>query len=278
MAELSSFFNSVKVGGIGDRRYKAEDFARYFNKFIKNGYFPETENSLRVVENEAMTTRLRAGAAYMNGYLYENTDDLILTHDVADGVLNRIDRIVIRLDYQEREIRAFVKKGTPASTPLAPELQRDADIYELGIADVYIGAGVTSISQANITDQRGNSNLCGTVNNLFAMQNVNASAVLVADANHNYDSNNLEGVLDELKRPLNVYRSGLDNNDKYTVVEWCRQSGTLYRKSVLSNMVDNVYTVQTITYYAQDGTTVLKTEIFDLTWNSNGDIQNEVKR
>ncbi|MDF1512157.1 hypothetical protein PZE06_29420, partial [Robertmurraya sp. DFI.2.37] len=85
-------------------------------------------------------------------------------------------------------------------TPLAPELQRDADIYELGIADVYIGAGVTSISQANITDQRGNSNLCGTVNNLFAMQNVNASAVLVADANHNYDSNNLEGVLDELKR------------------------------------------------------------------------------
>lgn len=279
MAEQSSFFNSVRVNGVGDRVYKAEDFARYFNKFIKNGYFPESELSLKVLENEGMTTVLKSGAAYINGYMYENTSDLIIQHDVADGVLNRIDRIVVQLNYQDRLIRAVIKKGIPSSNPVAPELQRDADIYELGIADVYIGAGVTSISQANITDQRGNGNLCGTVNNLFAMQAVNASAVLVNDANHNYDASNLEAVLDELKRPLNVYRSDLDPiNSVFRVVEWKRSSGTLFKKAVLSNIVNTNYTVQTITYYAVDGVTILKTEVFDLYYDANGNLQNEVKR
>lgn len=274
MAEKSSFFNSVN----GDRKYQASDFASYFHKFIKNGYFPDSDISLKVVENEGMTTILNVGAAYINGYMYENVSDLLIGHNVADGVLNRIDRIVIQLDYEDRIIRTVIKAGLSSSSPVAPELQRDEDIYELGIADVYIGAGATTISQANITDLRGNGALCGTVNNLFAMQNVDASAVLVNDPNNNYDSSNLEAVLDELKRPLNVYRSGIDSNDKYTIVEWKRSNGTLYRKSVLSDLVNSVYTKQTLTYYGVNGITVTKTEIYNLEWNSNGDIQNEVKQ
>ncbi|MGE7216580.1 hypothetical protein ACQKJC_08780 [Priestia koreensis] len=269
--EKSSFFNSVS----GDRRYKAEDFANYFNKFISNGVFPD---NLQVVASADMKTKIKSGSAWIGGYMYENTSEVLLTHEPSDGSLNRIDRIVIRLNYQERSIKAAIKPSIVSSSPVAQTLQRDSDIYELAIADVYIKAGSLTITQANITDQRGNGQLCGTVNNLFAMQNVNASAVLVNDSNQNYDNTNLEAVLDELKRPLNVYRSGMDANDKYTVVEFKRSSGTLFKKSVLSNLVNNVYTIQTVTYYATDGTTVLKTEVFDLYWNANGDIQNEVKR
>jgi len=36
-------------------------------------------------------------------------------------------------------------------------------IYELALADVYVGAGVVALSQAQITDQRLNSALCGLV-------------------------------------------------------------------------------------------------------------------
>lgn len=159
MAERSSFFNSVN----GDRKYKASDFAEYFNSLITNGVFPNPSTNLQVLANNNMTVTLKAGKAWINGYFYINTDDLILPVDVADGVLNRIDRIVLKMDTVGRNITVKVKKGTFASSPVAPILQRDADVYELGIADIYIGKGITSISQANITDLRMNSTYCGIV-------------------------------------------------------------------------------------------------------------------
>lgn len=275
MAEISGFWDSID----GDRRYTADRFARKFGRFIKNGYFPESENSLKVFANDGMSTVLKTGAAYINGRDYEATTDIIKSHDIADGVLHRIDRIVIQLDYANRDTLSKIKKGTPSSSPVAPELQRDADVWELGIADVYIGAGVTVISQANITDLRGNGQLCGTVNNLFAMQSVNASAVLVNDANNNYDSSNLEAVLDELKRPLNVYRTDFDTgNSIYKKVEWKRPNGNLYKKSTLSGLVGSNYTVQTVQIYDANGVTVNHTDIYDLSYNATGDLQDEVKR
>jgi hypothetical protein len=163
MAENSSFFNSVN----GDRKYKAEDFANFFNSLITNGVFPNPSTNVQVMANGDMTVTVKPGKAWINGYCYYNDADLILPVDVADGVLNRIDRIVLRMDTAGRAINAAVKKGTFASSPVAPTLQRDADGYELGIADIYIGAGITQISQANITDQRLNSDLCGIVNSLI---------------------------------------------------------------------------------------------------------------
>lgn len=161
--EKSSFFNSVN----GDRKYKAEDFAEYFNSFITNGVFPNPSTNLQVISNNDMTVTVKAGKAWINGYVYINTDDLILSLDVADGVLKRIDRIVIQYSTANREIKAVVKKGVFASSPVAPILQRDADAYELGIADIYISNGVVSISQANITDLRLNTTYCGIVNSLI---------------------------------------------------------------------------------------------------------------
>lgn len=166
--EKSSFFNSVN----GDRKYKASDLAEYFNSFISNGVFPNPSINLQVLNNNDMTITLKSGKAWINGYVYINTDDLVLNIDVADGVLNRIDRIVLRYDTVNRNITAKVKKGTFASAPTAPDLQRDADVYELGLADIAVNAGATSISQSNITDQRQNSDLCGIVNSLITVDSI----------------------------------------------------------------------------------------------------------
>jgi hypothetical protein len=161
--EKSSFFNSVN----GDRKYKASDFAEFFNSLLTNGVFPNPSTNLQVIANNNMTVTVKAGKAWINGYVYINYSDLILPIEVADGVLNRIDRIVLRMDTVGRAINAAVKKGTLASTPMAPALQRDADGYELGIADIYGGKGVTSINQSNITDLRLNTTYCGVVNSLI---------------------------------------------------------------------------------------------------------------
>lgn len=163
--EKSSFFNSIN----GDRKYKAEDLASYFGSFISNGIFPNPGNNLQVIANNDMTVTLKPGKGWVNGYFYENTEDLILSIDPADGVLDRIDRVVLRLDYVNREIKASVKKGTFASSPVAPELQRDVEIYELGLADISIVHGAISIVSENITDTRLNLDLCGVTNSLITV-------------------------------------------------------------------------------------------------------------
>ena len=155
--EKSSFFNSVS----GDRVYRAEEWAEYFASFIGNGVFPVPSTSLQVVAGSGMAVAVKTGKAWINGYFYYNTSDLPVTLATADGVLNRIDRIVVRWDLTERKISVAVKSSTPATSPVAPALQRDADAYELCLADVLVGAGVTAISQANITDRRLDGSLCG---------------------------------------------------------------------------------------------------------------------
>lgn len=161
--EKSSFFNSINH----DRRYKAEEFAEYFGSFIGDGIFPNLSTNLQVLSNNDMTVNVKQGKAWIKGYFYVNTDDLKLKIDVADSVLSRVDRIVLRKDVAQRKIYCYVKKGQFASSPVAPALQRDADMYELGLADIYVRAGVISIIQSNITDLRLNKELCGIVHGVI---------------------------------------------------------------------------------------------------------------
>lgn len=157
--EKSAFFNSVG----GDRRYKAEEFAEYFNSFIGNGVFPQPSTGLQVIANNNMIVTVRAGKAWINGYFYSNNNDLALTLGIADGVLNRIDRVVVRWDMQERSITVRVKQGAYSANPVPPALERTVEGFELALADIYVGRGVVSVIQANITDQRFNTSLCGIV-------------------------------------------------------------------------------------------------------------------
>ena len=154
--EKSSFFQSVNH----DRVYKAEDWAGYFASFISNGIMPLPSTGLQAVADTGMTVKLLPGKAWIDGYFYHNTDELNLPVDVADGVLSRIDRVVIRKSMTERRMYAAIKKGAPSQKPTAPALQKDADAVELCLADILIGKGFTEIKQVNITDQRL-SDLCG---------------------------------------------------------------------------------------------------------------------
>lgn len=162
MAEKSTFFNSVS----GDRKYKAEDMAAHFAKLITNGVYPAGAQ-LQVTEDTGMNVTVSAGSAWINGYAYHNDGDFTLTFDPADGVLDRIDRIVVRWGRLARSINLAIVKGTPGSSPSAPAIVRSADYYDLGIATVSIGAGITAITQAMITDTRLDSDVCGFVSSLI---------------------------------------------------------------------------------------------------------------
>lgn len=159
MAMEYGFFNSVN----GDREKSAEFFMEFFGHIIGNGIYPNPSTNFQVMANDDMTITVMPGIAWINGTLAFDKFNYNIPIDVADGVLNRIDRVVIRLDTLGREIKIVVKKGIYASTPVAPVLQRDADAYELALADIYVGKGVVGLNQANIKDQRLNTELCGIV-------------------------------------------------------------------------------------------------------------------
>lgn len=88
---------------------------------------------------------------------------LSVTLDTAEGALNRVDRVVVRWDLPQRDMYIAVLKGTPSAKPTATAVTRTTEIWELALADIYVGKGVTRIQTQNITDQRFNSAVCGIV-------------------------------------------------------------------------------------------------------------------
>lgn len=163
--ERCGFFDANLVGEEYDRVYLAAQFAAYFASFIGNGVYAEHSNQLQVVAmpTPQMQVSVEKGQGWINGYWYENTDTMYLPIEVADGVLNRIDSIVLRLGFAERNMWLMVKKGTPAVNPTAPEVTRTADYYDLQLATVSIPASSIRITQAQIQDTRMNQDVCGWV-------------------------------------------------------------------------------------------------------------------
>lgn len=156
--------NSMPFNAIDhDRVYKAEDWAWYFATFIANGVFPKPSDGLQVIAYSGMEIKVNEGYAFINGYAYRNPASHTITLDTAEGAQNRVDRVVVRWDLQRRDIYLAVLKGTPSAKPQAIAVTRTTEIWELALADIYVGKGVTAIRTANITDQRFNSSVCGIV-------------------------------------------------------------------------------------------------------------------
>lgn len=164
----SGFFNSNITGyddegmPIYDRAEEASFFAQYFANFIGNGIYPNPSNGMQVVFDTDRTVKVSEGYCFIKGYLgIAENDEVVL--DEPDTTYARIDRIVARLNIEDREITIKVKKGTPSAEPVPTDIERNSNIYELALADIRINKGATSISQANITDMRLDNSVCGIV-------------------------------------------------------------------------------------------------------------------
>lgn len=94
-----------------------------------------------------------------------NGSKLQLTIAAADGVLNRIDRVIVEWKTTTYADLPEVKvlTGTVASTPTAPALTNNSTTRQISLAQVYVAAGTTAITASMITDERLNSAVCGLV-------------------------------------------------------------------------------------------------------------------
>ncbi|WP_313293876.1 hypothetical protein [Faecalispora jeddahensis] len=168
MAEKFFPFNSVS----GDREYDAEDFAAYFADILSSGVSANGDN-LGVTPAGGLNLSVGPGRALIKGHQYRNTATITLS--VSAGASNpRIDRVVARLDVAARRPFIAVVPGTPSNTPTPPALTRNDDYYEIGLASIDVAASAISISAANITDTRTDSNVCGVVRCLVEKLDVSA--------------------------------------------------------------------------------------------------------
>lgn len=155
MAENYRFFNSAT----GDQReYQAAEFAEYFSRFISDGIFAENNQlGLRVSIGTGLKINVAPGYAFIRGYLYHNDPELVKDIDVAHATFHRIDRVVVRLDELARTIKIVVKKGSPASNPVPPQV----DVDELSLARVTVSAGASSVGviDERMTDYAGQASL-----------------------------------------------------------------------------------------------------------------------
>lgn len=143
-----------------DRYYDAESMGDWLRPFFKNGIF---NGQMQVTANNNMSVTIAAGYGYINGkhrhFLTPTTLDL----EVASGTLDRIDSVILRRNDTERRIYLVIEKGGNAKSPVAPAPTREGAIYDLKLAEIYIAAGTVKITQAEITDTRMNSDVCGWV-------------------------------------------------------------------------------------------------------------------
>lgn len=169
MAEKYFFFNST----LNDPRvHDARDFASFYDALLNSGIFhKDGDVKLRVHPNGGMSVRMEAGKAFIKGHHYHNDDDLILNHNAADPELDRIDRVVLRLDnsQENRYIKAFILAGEPSEKPEPPELTREGDIYEISLAQVLVIADSGNITNERIIDERLNESVCGLVSSLISI-------------------------------------------------------------------------------------------------------------
>lgn len=156
--EYGYFFNSQNR----DRTYNAESFETWLKPFFVSGVFA---GSLYVYQQETqdMTVRVTPGYANLNGKPAYWPDENTLQLATASGVYSRIDTVVLRRDNTNRTISIEVVTGTASANPQPTPPTRNSDIYELVLAQIAVGVGVTAIKDANITDTRMDADLCGYV-------------------------------------------------------------------------------------------------------------------
>lgn len=214
MAIQGYFFNAVEQEGYYDRVYDAEDVTSYLDQLVGNGVFPTPSSQLQVTAQSGLNVVVQPGQGWIDGHKMINDAALPLSLEAADVLAARVDRVVFYVDHSARAMGIEVKTGTPAVAPTAPALVRNATRYEMGLATIMVAKGATSITQANISDTRGDSDVCGYVQGLIQQMDTTAlfaqweaAGAEQVEANQQSWDTWFEEVKDELAGSLTIQRS-----------------------------------------------------------------------
>ena len=168
MATIKNFPNNV------DEYIGAENVMKWLHGRT-SGVFG-ADGNLSVTSNGNMTVNVADGVGWLanadaNGTVFWNDtkeqtgSELKLTVPLANAVYPRIDRVVVTWATVDYSVKPSIEilSGTAASNPTAPALTNNTLKRQISLAQIYVGAAVSKITAANVTDERLDSTVCGLV-------------------------------------------------------------------------------------------------------------------
>jgi hypothetical protein len=275
MAEKSFFFNAMvreelktETNPNGyDRVINADDISDWQSAFFDTGVI---KDGLSVTPVGGMVVNVNIGRAAIKGKGYANTTPKAITIGAADATA-RYDMIVLRYNNVQstadtsRMITAEYKKGTSA-VPTVNSLTRNATVYELLLAYVYVGANATSVT--TVYDMRGKQVICpwftpvkGYDDYYDAIIERHESNVTLASAStsvitdipsklYNTKYSLIEVYTNGLKEPSTAYTVSLSGG--YIVVTFTAQKSAGAKITVnLDNFIDGEGMIKALTQYTQ---------------------------
>lgn len=127
-------------------------WARNIGEGVKRNALNELEP---FADSTGMRVKVKSGQALIRGHYYQSSAEEVITVTASDPTNPRIDILILELDPSANSITLKVTAGTPAGSPVAPTVvQTDGGIYQVKLADIAVGAGVTTIAAGDVTDTR----------------------------------------------------------------------------------------------------------------------------
>jgi hypothetical protein len=220
LAEIKSFPNNQDV-------YIGAEWVMKWLHGRTSGVFGAENNLSTSVVLDSMSVEVSDGVGWLSnangdGIVFWNDSEqsngskLMLTHDVADGVLDRIDRIVVTWETTNYVSLPTISvlKGVASSNPVPPDLTNNNIQRQISLARVNIQAGTVSLSPSMITDERIDPDVCGVVT-----ESVNVDTEM---ANAQFQEllkrveNNLDQILAEQIPDKSISRKKLANDALYS--------------------------------------------------------------
>ena len=169
MAEIKSFPNNQDV-------YVGAEWVMKWLHGRTSGVFGADGNLSTSVVPNSMSIEVSDGIGWMSnekgdGVVFWNDSEqtsgskLMLTHEVADSALDRIDRVVVTWETTNYVALPTISilKGVASSNPKPPSLTNNNVQRQISLRQQRIPAGAISLSPALGTDERLNSDVCGIV-------------------------------------------------------------------------------------------------------------------
>lgn len=234
MAKIKSFPNNQ------DEYIGAEDVMRWLHGRT-SGVFGANGNASVAPVLDSMGVSVSDGNGWLSNDVgggiawwvdnEANTGEkLLLPIDMADGVLGRIDRVIVSWETTNYVAlpEVIILKGTPSSIPKPPALTNSNTVRQISLARIAIPAGTTAITSDMITDERMDSSVCGIVTEQVGVD----TSVMQA---------NLEAYLAYQKAKWEVFFAGIEDDTVFPVLSTDDKG-----KAVLVNEDGDGYTLAEI--------------------------------
>lgn len=105
-------------------------------------------------DSTGLQIKVQSGAAWIQGHYFQSDAEEVLSVGIADVSNPRMDRVVVRVDWIAKTIQLAVLQGTPAASPVAPNLTQNSSRWEIELAQVTVDANAVTIASTKINDTR----------------------------------------------------------------------------------------------------------------------------